>query len=81
MNNETFERAKEITARQETIIASLKTIEDFLSNAHSVLSAINASDIDNKKIVSSSQMSMSIKCKNVLDSTPFTYGLTQCYAL
>ena len=65
MTNETLERANDIRTKQETIVASLKSIEDFLSNAHSVLSNMNTS----------SQMSMSIKCKNVLDSSPFAYGL------
>ena len=75
MTNETLERANDIRTKQDIIIASLKSIEDFLSNAHSVLSNMNTTNIDNKMIVSSSRMSMSIKCKNVLDSTPFTYGL------
>ena len=75
MTNETLERANDIRTKQDIIIASLKSIEDFLSNAHSVLSNMNTTNIDNKMIVSSSQMSMSIKCKNVLDSSPFAYGL------
>ena len=75
MTNETLERANEIRTKQDIIIASLKSIEDFLSNAHSVLSNMNTTNIDNKMIVSSSQMSMSIKCKTVLDSSPFAYGL------
>ena len=65
MTNETLERANDIRTKQETIVASLKSIEDFLSNAHSVLSNMNTT----------SQMSMSIKRKNVLDSSPFAYGL------
>ena len=75
MTNETLERANDIRTKQDIIIASLKSIEDFLSNAHSVLSNMNTTNIDNKMIVSSSQMSMSIKCKNVLDSSPSAYGL------
>ena len=75
MTDETLERANVIRTKQETIVASLKSIEDFLSNVHSVLSNMNTTNIDNKMIVSSSQMSMSIKCKNVLDSSPFAYGL------
>ena len=75
MTDETLERANVIRTKQETIVASLKSIEDFLSNVHSVLSNMNTTNIDNKMIVSSSQMSMSIKCKNVLDNSPFAYGL------
>ena len=75
MTDETLERVKEIMDRRETINTSLKLINDFINDAHSVLGNTHASDADNKVLATSSQMSMSIHCAKVLYGTPFTHGL------